>query len=307
MLRKYFSGLSARLHASLQIGLRLISDPHVYLEFLAQPWPRTLTLFLVVTGLIGALNGIRLVYQSGDEVLRFPQALSDEWVTNYPPNLVINWQDQSLTLEPTPTQPVVIPWPAVLAQTGWPGPLAIYDPQAETQPADVAKSVPHEPLFILDQRQIWAKSAAGEWSQSFPLTDLPVLNEGDQTWNKAAVVELLGQTVAQLRHWLKTGLVMWPFASILLTWWVRIWFVLTESTLLWALGRLIGWRIGWKKLTKLVCLIVPVAEVINWLGHWLYPDLSWSLFHVTFWLLLAYLSLQFPKQILNFNPKPPTA
>lgn len=259
---------------------------------------------MLVVGLVGGISGWQTVQKWGDKLLQLPQQISDEWITQYPPQLVVHWENETLTLEPAPTQPVVVGWPKALEFAAWKGPLAVYTPQSNTNPAELTKDLAQPPLFVVDQKQLWSSGPNDQWSQSMPLNELPFLSSLPvQNWDRAAFIEYLGQWVSETRHGLRVGLFIWPVLTIGFHLLGRTCFVLMESTVIWAVSHLLGWHLSWKKLIKFVFIVVPTADVISWIGHLIYPNLTWSLFQPAFWVLITYLSLQSRKQMLGSIPQ----
>ncbi len=284
-----------------RLVVRLLSDPSVYWELTTRSGWQVMGLFIGVVGLVGGLSGWHAVQIWGATLLALPQQVSEEWIAQYPPQLVMHWEADTLTLEPTPSQPVVVGWPTAAADlTDWEGPLAIYNPQSNTNPTDLTKNLPQHPLFVIDQKQLWVSDPNNQYSQPMALNEVPLLSSSPiQTWDKTAFANSLTKWATEAPSKIHTGLSVWPILSIGLHLLGRTWFVLMEGTVIWAVSRLMGWRLDWKKLIKFIFIVVPTADLIGLVGQFIYPNLTWSLFPLAFWILVVYLSLQSRKEMLE--------
>lgn len=276
---------------------RLFTDLDVYLELSAGRLRTVIYLSLLGLFLLSLSNAAVVSLTQGPKLLQSLSQLADTAVSWWPADQVGQWRDGKLTFSPSPTTPQLVAWP-------FPAPenltkqLIAYSPTALTEPTANFAQGEQSALILVTPDKFWVNQLNNSWSEPMPLTELIGFSElAPGTYDKAAVAHLIGQAQNALRKLLIVGLVFWPFLSVLGSWLGMAWFIVTEAALVWLTTKLFGWHFSWVRLVKLNCLLVIPATAVQYLAGWIYPELTFSLFHITYWILLTLVLLVGSKQL----------
>lgn len=267
------------MFAAIQLTWGLVSEPRTYLTFLTlKRWQlcRFYSLAVVALSILWcAQMFIRVLPLAQD---RANQAAT-EFVAHYPDNLILDWNGQQLTLDPSQTYTInypsfVNPSEADLANT-----LAIYQPADLSEDATPALNT----FFLITPSTLWIHDQQG-WS-NMPLS---TFLEGFPTFNLTK-----DQLAANLQSWITSNDV-WNVVRVTTVvasiWWVAgttlisgiIQYVLAYLVLL----KIYDLKMSGKQLARLILPITIMASGIQMLAELIYADLRFDLFIITFWILL---------------------
>jgi hypothetical protein len=270
----------------------LISDIQVYRDKMLAPWQESVKLFLSVTAVLALVQSGVFLYHWWPILNKSITSASDSLIVSYPENQRVIWKNQQLTLDPQPTQPITLFLPAELHSV-WKDPFIIYNSNSEADPAKTltAANQSQPPMFIVNPTQFWSYTTDKTWSGPTPLADFPQLKNAEFTLTKNELIQQQGLVVRSLRKSLQIGLLFVPGLAVLLTWLSVGWFWLLETTIIWGLTKLVGWPTNWHVLGKLTLLCATTAQFAQTIANWLYPELTWSMFNVVFWVIYLWISL----------------
>ncbi len=267
---------------------RAFTDLNFYVETSKQAWKTVLALFLVGLFGINLLNGTAESLIHGPKFLKTLTQVTDTLVSWWPPNQVAQWQNQTLSFSPPVTQ-ATVSWPIALPDQLTANFAYYQNTEMEQPPAELLTGS-SEVLFALTPTKYWVNELNGHWSETVPLKEFPGLTAlPSGSYDKATFTHYLGKVQTKFHDLTTIVLFLWPILSGLLSWVQNACFVLIESSLVYLVVRLLGWKFTWTRLAKLSFLLMLPAVTIQYLGNWLYPDLTWSLFHLTYWIILSLL------------------
>ena len=276
---------------------RLFTDLDVYLELSAGRLRTVIGLSLLGLLLLSFINATAVVLTQGPKLLQSLSQLADTAVSWWPADQVGQWRDGKLTFSPADTAVKLVAWP-------FPAPenltkqLVAYSPQTLTEPTTDFRQGDTSALIFVSPDQFWVNQLNDGWSEPMPLTEMIGFTElAPGEYDKTGFAHLVGQAQNVLRKLLLMSLVLWPFLSVLGSWLSMAWFIVTEAALVWIITKLFGWHFSWVRLVKLNCLLVIPATAVQYLAGWIYPELTFSLFHITYWILLTLVLLVGSKQL----------
>jgi hypothetical protein len=281
----------------LLVFKRLFTELDVYLELSGARLRTVLSVFLVGLSALSFSNGTAAALLHGPEILKSSVQLADTVVSWWPADQVAHWRDGKLSITPAPAETKQVAWPIVVPEELTKQFMA-YSPVSLSQPDDVFLKGEKSVLFLVTPDQLWVNQLDGEWSTTMPLVEVfESTGEMSGDYSKADFTHLVGQTQAAVRKLLKVALILWPLMSVFGTWLSMAWFVMIEAALVWLITKLFGWNLSWSRLAKLNCLLVIPATALQYAASWLYPELSFSLFHITYWVLLSLVLLVGTKEL----------
>jgi|GEM_PF-6430189 len=273
--------------------LQLYFNLNYYHELVSGPIRKILKQFFWLVGIISVVYGSFLAVQTAPKLFELEKSISSDIQTNFPDQLIINWDGANLNLNTPSEVPFNIGWPAAFQDKTLPKFLASYDQNLATPSAETNKP---ESLLLLSQTQLWIFNQSTEtWSESMPLNQVfkskyfPAANISKQN-----LAEKIGQISQKFKTFVQVGLGFFPIFTVLGYWLSGLVFSLTEATFIWLVGKIIQWPATWVQIFKLNLLIVPIGLSLEIIAGLLYPDLSWSFFHLTYWIIFVLVSLRQP-------------
>lgn len=245
---------------------------------------RTSLVFFLISMLW--LGGLRSWRWHQFELPRWRSALDQtatEIKQEWPTNLEIKWDGQKLTVNQD--SPLAVPMPEATKQPEmkWEGKLA-YIVGQDNAPTQLAAVLPSSSLVIITPTQLHVSDGQGAWT-STTLSTLPVL---DQTTfslsqqNVPAVVDHLTDQAQKLTNKIVDLIIVgWPVALII----NRILVVGFDTILLYIVLRLLSkdWKL--KQLWPVALHAAVAAELVNFVGQFLYPHSTLPWFSLVFWLI----------------------
>ncbi|HCC84682.1 MAG TPA: hypothetical protein DEP87_03300 [Candidatus Pacebacteria bacterium] len=270
----------------------LLTNLDTYTELAQGKWQTVAKIFLVGLFMINGLAGLRTSILLWRPSLEKIQHLADTMVSWYPPDQIITWNEHRLSFEPlNQSELKVLGWPPDLGENPTAA-LAIYSPTLVVDPTQIASTSSQGALFLVDPENLWLNQLGENWSEPVPLSQLPFLNQtASYSWDRTAIINLVGEGHRQIRQGWQILLLIWPITNVVWGYLQALWFAVTQASLLWLFARIINWKLSWKKLVKLNLAIVVVARAVEIITLGLYPELTWSFFHITYWVIMALLSL----------------
>lgn len=285
--------------------------PRVYLQTLVSVFTRTesyvlqikktfwfsLRFFIISMLILGINFAIRI------RIREIPQLMADvsqtiiEVQEKYPNELELSWT--GLKLESNLNEPLEIPYPESWTTEdadSLPPVLAYYLP-GEVNSADFADSLDKDSLIVITEGEFYLTDFRDGWSE----VSLKNLVSSDElTVNKETLPGLLEQvsqftdnTINQMKNVIFIVLPLFMIINSL----VVTFFLSLLGFLLIKINNL---KIGFKKTFQLSLYLVVVAETVNQIAGWLYPNIELSIFSLTFWAVFVWVMW---RERRNFSKK----
>lgn len=272
----YFRGM--QLPSPLTTLIKTCSSLKNYASEVERKTSYLLKYFLLFTTLTIFISTTIFVQRLVPQLVKDANTASEEFLVNYPTELVFTWDGTTLTS----THPVVpINYPSLFTdpnEMGLPQSLAIITMAATKE--EVTNSQNY--LFVITPTTLHMQEASNSWSE-FSLTTL--LPTNTITATKETVTQWLTNFNSQLsvnQTALSAGLVVaFGLMQLLFTFLGLLW----KSLLVFLFSRLFGVKAQFIQTFKLSILLLVPALVIQMLGDILYPTLVFDFTNLTFWLL----------------------
>ncbi|MFH2118528.1 MAG: hypothetical protein ABII10_02235 [Candidatus Paceibacterota bacterium] len=223
----------------------------------------------------------------------------DYLVTNFPSDLVINWDGTQLTTEPEQyhflaLHPEKLPLFDSLEQS-FPDPLLIYtNTKLTLDDADELLTQSHSAM-IIDQNSVFTitddqnglkRLALSEYFNDSQLmidqANLPQLRQTTQN----GILKLLDLTAKLILPLILVGLLL-----------ARLFTSLILATLLWIPARLGKVIDTWQESWRFTLVLLVVVEVIHWISLAIYPNLNFPVYTIAFWVLSLFILLALNSQV----------
>ncbi len=263
-----------------------LTQPTFYVQVLNQPFRRSLQFFLISSVLLGIASAWLMIQYRFPEYQRMFKEVTQEISQNYPDELSIQWQDQ--TLSTSNQEPLMIPYPHFFQAK--PTQVAmVIDPSLDTTQFDqLNQRLPASSLSVVGSTQLLINDGLGNWSV-LALADLPYFDQ-NFTINQQTLPGVLDQANHHFQQLLQlispTLYVIWPLIYMFKNAWIILWYAIVGQFILSWYGK----NFGFKKIYQLSLHLIVVAQLVEIVGQYLYPDLTFSLLSLTFWCLFIALS-----------------
>jgi hypothetical protein len=261
----------------------LFTSPKYYLEIFKAPFGFSLRFFMVSMIFLGLTLTWR-VNQSVIPALQHQANISlDEEVANYPTDLEIVWNKDQLTSSTTET--IRVSYPSGMEQSSdLPPTLGYFIPEDITA-AQFSEKLEQESLFVITNRKFFINNLQGDWTNA-PLTEL--LPETDVVLNKNTNAEFISKFKQELEETIvfvkQLNFVAIPIGLII----IRLWMSFLEAILLFLFFKLNRFKLKFSKIMQLSLHLVVIAEIINQVTSWLYPDIQISMLILAYWSIFCY-------------------
>lgn len=266
-----------------------LTQPDYYLEMIEASFWFLFKFFAVTMLWLGLLLAWRINRRILPQFKTSFEQTSHQLKTHYPASLVLNWDGQELTS--SADEPLAISWPILPSfvpnqeQFEGPATFAYLTDQALT-PTEFSEVlggeswlvVTKDQLFISDLRQNWTKSPLNSFlpneKTKLDQQELTQLIDQSQVWLDKVLnqIKKINYLLAPL---FISGLVL--VSSLL------------DGLVLFLLLKLNQLPLNFGQTIKLSLHIAIIAEFVRQLSSWLYPNLKWSMFALTYWLIVIYI------------------
>jgi len=248
----------------------------------------TVGFFLLSYLWLGWLVAARFMMITIPELQSYFQQTADQLQAEYPADLKISWNQESLTHEPADL--LAIPYPAFIKPEEFGVPTQFAYLSSQTATVDTLSSqLPSTSLLAATPKDIFVHSPDTSWS-SLPLAEVPGFEQSfeiNQT-NLPTVISQINQVFNQgLQLITVSAYLVMPVILAL----QRAWLTLIQSLLAYFLLRLNGLPLSFSKTFQLGLHIMVVAEILHQTSLWLYPKLEWSFLSIGFWLIFTLVML----------------
>lgn len=265
---------------------KTLTQPAYYFEIMQAKFWFVFRFFSLSLILLGLLMAVRFNQRSIPQLKTgFNQALA-ELKNNYPVELMIEWDGSKLELSTDDPITIGYPsnWPGILpAEIEQPTQLAYLTDQDLTSD-EINKEFTVDSWFVIDQDQLFVSDLNQGWNSQLlsPLFPEPRSISAE---NLDQFINEIQQTVeSYLQAIQASSYFVIPLALIMTT----LWTLLIESVILFLLFKLNRLGLNFGQTFKFSLQVGVVAELVNQLSIWLYPDLNWPMFSLTFWLVTIY-------------------
>ncbi len=274
-----------------------ISSTSYYLEVALSKLSQCFRFFLVSTVLLGAANGLYFSYFSLPETHRQAELSLDQVVTNYPSELVLSWDGQSLLRNGDSSQLISLPLPSFLQNDSLPQTFLSLVLSEKLDPSELDNLLKTNLLVVT--RQNLHLIGGGNSQSSLELKKLPGF-ESSFTIDKQSIGHYVSLWKLELVAAAKLLKIVLPFVAPMWSIVVQTLVILVEVLFAFFFIRLL--RAGWsfKILLKIGLHISVVSQVVSFLGDITMPG-ELPFFTITFWsyLIIVMLVLEKKRRLLT--------
>ncbi|OGJ37830.1 MAG: hypothetical protein A2383_01950 [Candidatus Pacebacteria bacterium RIFOXYB1_FULL_39_46] len=273
-------------------------DLQVYHRFIQGKTSQAVWHFTISMLLIGIVVGWQIYTHAIPAVREAIDNNLDYLATNYPQDLNIRWDGAQLTTEPEQyhflaIHPEKLPLFNSLKED-FSGPLLIYTNTNLTMAEADKLLTQHNSIMVIDQNSIFAITDEQEGLRSLVLSEY--FDDKQIEINQTNLAQYEQIVKDNLNSWLDLfSKIVFPFFvfGLLL---IRLVTSLIMATILWIparLGKIINtWQQSW----RFTLVLSVVVEIIYWISSLLYPDLSFPVYGIAFWVLSLFILLSLKTQ-----------
>ena len=262
------------------------TQPHFYVQILNQSLSKSIQFFGISAIFLGLISAWLMTQFAYPQYRQAFHQMTTQISDHYPSNLTVEWQNQHLSTNSE--EPVSLYYPSTISQHPTEL-LAVLDPQLDpTQFDQVNQRLPASSLAVIGETDLFINDGLGNWSQ-LPLTDVPYFDQSFSLTSQTLPTVLdqaekqFGQLLTVLQPVLYFILPLNFFVSGM---WMGMWYALISQVIL----SLYGKNFGYKKIFQLSLHLIVVAQTVSLIAQYLYPNLSFSLFSLTYWSLFVVLT-----------------
>lgn len=252
-----------------------VSDLHHYAVILNFPLKLSAKLTLGFYLLVAIFLSIKLYFLELPMFEQHAQQFSEEILTKFPQHVQINWDGQHLST--TPPENIEIPVANATDDTLNPDNWLSIDTQQTAEPEG------KNSYFVLTQQTLYSLDFQNQY-QSFPLTS--ILDPEPITFTHQSISDQITNSFAfyySIKNWIPLFMlpIFWLGLFILRTIMVAI-----DSVILHFLFSLFNRPLPYKKVLQLSWHVLLPAEIIHQLTLLLYPEISFPMLSVAYWVLM---------------------
>ncbi len=266
-----------------------VSSVTFYGFVLRQPLRWTAIFFFISYIWLGWLAAGRFVVRDIPDLTQLFDATAQEVEANYPADLQLTWDEQAFTHQPEGLLTISYPPFVAPAEYSLPSVLAYHANQPLTSD-QLPTSLPQPSFLVFTTKELFLHASDGSWS-SIPLTEVPGFEQSFQV-TRAQLPNIISHLKSVFQNLLNVvgtlSFVALPLSLAL----HRAWLVLIQSLLAYLLLKLNGVPLTFTKTFQLGLHIMVVAEILNQVSLWLYPQLDWSLLTIGYWLIFTLIILR---------------
>ena len=262
----------------------LFTSPKYYLEIFRAPFWFSLRFFIVNMVILG----LTLTWRINQKVIpAYQQQINDglnEVITHYPPELEIAWRNNQL--KSSTNEVIEIPFPSSIEQTSQLPPVLGYFVPEDIPPEQFSKKLNQKSLLVVTTYKIFINNLQGIWTEA-PLTEL--FPEQEMILNKDTSPEFISKFKHELEKIFnltkQLNFVVMPLVIAI----VKFWMGLLEALLIFLFFKLNRFNINFTKTLQFSLHLVVIAEIITQTTSWIYPNLQFSMFTLSYWSIFSYI------------------
>lgn len=269
--------------------IKAFTQPLFYLEVMQKPFKFAFSFFIFSGILLGLSLTLHVHNFFLPDVQNASKQIIEEGVTNYPQNLEIRWEDERLSMNQS--EPFLVSYPAQMATTDHPTKiLGAFLPEEIDSIESINQNLEAKeistPLILFTPKKLFINDLQ-TWTE-LSLDEIFV-NVDTFLINKAQIDALKPQMITNIERLVqafkKISWILIPLGFIL----IRLWQSLVESVLIWIILKLNHFKIRFLQSWQLSLALTVIAEIINQLTRWLYPDFHFPMTSLAFWVLFTYI------------------
>lgn len=285
-----------RLKTYWHIFKQLISNPRYYVEVTTAPFGLIFRFFLMSIILLSFSSTLRtnlkLLPEFEQKLVQSLEGLPQK----FPENLEITWNQDRLEL--FPDEDLEVPYPeGIPAITNLP-PLLGHITSQELNPDKLNTYFDQQSLLIVTTQKFYVNNLQGNWD-SLKLSDL--LPNKKITLNKntlpEAITKFINGSTKMLNIIKKLNYLVMPVILFI----AKFWMAFSEGLLVFLFMKLNRIKINFKQTLQLSLAISIVAEFINQITTWFYPNLSFSMASLSYWIIFSFIFWIQLKQFSQLN------
>lgn len=254
-----------------------LSDLNYYVEILNTPLRFSLKFVAWFYLFLGILLTLIFVVKDLPQINSDINATRSELVTNYPDTLVFNWKDGQLSSNAE--QPITVSYPSVFPPSErLPKNLALIDTDTDVAPENL------NVLFFVNRSKLFINSLQGNWAEVDLVKAIEVQSA---TIDKTKIVELAESSKETQREAISVlpGLILIKeTVGLFLS---RIFILLLNSLIIQLIFQILNKPLTYKKVFQLGLHALIPAELLYQYSVLLFPQLGFSMFSLTFWLIMV--------------------
>lgn len=279
---------------------KTLTQPSYYAETMKVRFWFVFRFFLMSMILLGLAAAFRFNQRLIPQLKTDFSQTIQEFKNNYPPDLTLTWTGQEITT--SSSEPIRVDYPSFfqqpeVAQLQLPATLA-YITDQELTTDQLESNLPTTSWFVVSQDQLFMNDLRQNWTQQSLDIVLPakqlVLQKDDLNDITQSIQTWFNQTLAMTQK-ISYGLI--PLFLIM----TKFWAALIESLILFLLMKLNRIKLKFKQSLQLSLQITVVAELVVQLSSWLYPQLDWPMFALSYWLVVLYIFWTQRQALANLN------
>jgi hypothetical protein len=271
-----------KTNSYISLLLNSFSSSAPYVELLRASFWKTMGFFWVSMLIIGLSLAARFQFKTVPYIKHVIHSTSTEISENYPQDLTFSWSGERLDM--SLNSPLEIAYPSSSPRRlPFPETLGYISPE-EINIGDFERQFDKMSLLVITPTQLYVSDLQDDWTQ-FPLSSLLAANF---TINQQNLPQHLEQTQSFLINQLR-------FVSVLAWIGLPIWLAINQLITCFILGlfmtfafRLHQMKVSFWKSWQLALHIAVIAEAINQLSLWLYPNTDFPMYSLAFWLIFAF-------------------
>ncbi len=272
-----------------------ISSPQFYIFVLNKKLFFSIRFFIISYILIGLIISGIIVTVDFPEYKRMTQQVRDELIEQYPNDLLLTWDNQ--TLSTSSNNPVLVDYPSIIDKKDRIyKKLAIIDPSLPINQNDdfstVSDHVATSSAIVVTDSMLLVRSAKN-WN-SFFLQELPGF-ETPFSLSKENLPQISQQIVSLIQSALDVIKYLVPIFFPLLLLVSRVINILIDAILAYLVFRLWNKNLSYWKILQVGLHVAIPAEIIAQTTGYVYGPQEIPMFALTFWILFIWLGFAFRK------------
>ncbi len=273
-----------------------LTSPQYYLEILRAPFGFSVRFFLISMIFLG----LSLAWQINQKLIpslhQHFNIILDEINANYPQQLSLTWNKGQLSS--STTQIIEIAYPSFIdLEPDLPPTLGYFIPE-DVSASQLTTILDQESMFVITKHNFLVNDFQGTWAE-IPLVEL--LPSTQLILDKDTSAKLITQFKQKLVTFIylakRLNFIIVPIGLII----AKFWRSFLESMLIFLFFRLNKIKLKFSHALKLSLHLTVIAEIINQLAHWIYPQVQISMFFLAYWSIFGYIFWTQKKQFFQLK------
>lgn len=259
-----------------------LSSPQFYLGILNQKLSFSWRFFFTSYVLLSLISTVLFIVIDVPQWRQVSTNVAQQLVHNYPNNLIVRWDEKTLSTQPA--QALFVPYPQNVPQGNLPHRIAIINTQV-TKIEDALPPNEEAPLSVITQNALYVSDLKGGWS-STPLQALPEF-EKPFVINRENVPLLVTQAQKVVSQALIFTQIVYPALFFIFGSLVAILALAFNSFVIYFFVQLLGRPLSYNKVFQLSLHVGVVAELVQLVTRPIATTSELNMYGITFWLYMC--------------------